>query len=166
MLLCPVVAQLPGQHQRSLPEVRSVHVSVTGDAQHVLQGDLSVIERALPREALQEGWDAAAWQGQLDAAGSTAELRGLLGCLEEALQSGWLSPHFPRKPLLVLGAWLPTGMPCMLHTCPGQLVRSPADEGCWRTCLPGLCLRMQRIEPSGCLPGQYRQRCHAIAVRP
>lgn len=67
------------------------------------------VQAALPREALEAGWDDGAWRAQVAYAGSIAELRLLLGRLEEAILDGWLSPHFQRSPLLVKGAWLPTG---------------------------------------------------------
>ena len=93
------------------------------------QKEMRCVEAALPREALRAWWDSAAWQAQVASAGNIAELRLLLGRLEEALQDGWLSPHFPRHPLLVKGAWLPTGgLPVPL-----------AEDRWWCPCVPSSC---------------------------
>ncbi|KAK9797439.1 hypothetical protein WJX73_004705 [Symbiochloris irregularis] len=74
-----------------------------------LKGGLQKVEQALPRAALASSWDGDFWQEQVSNARSLAELRSLLGHLEEAIQDGWLSPLFQRSPLLVKGAWLLTG---------------------------------------------------------
>ena len=58
-------------------------------------------------------WEAAAWKEKVRSCDDAAGLREALGTLEVAIRDGWLSPLFKRAPLLVKGAWLPTG--ALLH---------------------------------------------------
>lgn len=48
-------------------------------------------------------------QEAVKGATSVLELRQALGRLEEGLNADYVSPAFHRRPLLVKGAWLPTG---------------------------------------------------------
>ncbi len=64
---------------------------------------------ALPAEALPPPFDPGAWREAVKAAASPLDLRRALGRLEEGLHNDCISPAFHRRPLLVKGAWLPTG---------------------------------------------------------
>ncbi len=65
---------------------------------------------ALPAEALPPPFDPGAWREAVKSAASPADLRRALGRLEEGLHNDYVSPAFHRRPLLVKGAWLPTGL--------------------------------------------------------
>lgn len=72
--------------------------------------DLLLVEKALPRTAFDSDWDSTAWKEAVRACASPANFRESLANLETALRQPFISPHFPRWPLLVRGAWLPTGI--------------------------------------------------------
>ena len=74
-----------------------------------LRRDLLLVEKALPRTALTAEWDSASWKEGVRACSGAADFRDSLASLEGAVQEGYLSPYFYKEPLLVRGAWLPTG---------------------------------------------------------
>lgn len=92
----------------SLCIVRPMRHNFTHDS-CPLQG-LLMVAAALPPDALPPPFDATSWRAAVREAGSALELRSSLGRLEEAIGSDYLSPAFHRRPLLVKGAWLPTGV--------------------------------------------------------
>ena len=74
-----------------------------------LRRDLLLVEKALPQAALSAEWDSVAWKENVRACSSATDFRSSLAALEGAVQEQHLSPYFYKDPLLVRGAWLPTG---------------------------------------------------------
>ena len=74
-----------------------------------LRRDLLLVEKALPRTALTPEWDSASWKEGVRACSGASDFRVSLAALESAVQVEYLSPYFYKDPLLVRGAWLPTG---------------------------------------------------------
>ena len=74
-----------------------------------LRRDLLLVEKALPRTALAAEWDSASWKEGVRACNGASDFRVSLASLESAVQDQFLSPYFYKDPLLVRGAWLPTG---------------------------------------------------------
>lgn len=80
-----------------------------------LRQDFLLVEKALPYTAFGEGWDPAAWKDSVRASCSPTEFRDCLANLESSVQDNHLSPHYLKVPLLVKGAWLPTGISMAFH---------------------------------------------------
>eukprot|EP00884_Botryococcus_braunii_P016830 jgi/Botrbrau1/3830/Bobra.0183s0056.2 len=74
-----------------------------------LKGDMLRVEAGIPRKALVDPWMSDRWRKEVRNAIGPEDLRGALATLEDAIYEEYLSPLFNRKPLLVKGAWLPTG---------------------------------------------------------
>ncbi|GAB4814610.1 hypothetical protein N2152v2_001656 [Parachlorella kessleri] len=74
-----------------------------------LKAGLLMVLAALPGEALPPPFDPDAWREAVKGAATPLDLRRALGRLEEGLHNDYVSPAFHRRPLLVKGAWLPTG---------------------------------------------------------
>ena len=79
-----------------------------------LKRDLLAIAKALPQDATAAEWDAAAWRDAVRGATDVAAVKEVLAALEGAVQPEFISPLFPLTPLLVRGAWLPTGDPVQI----------------------------------------------------
>lgn len=54
-------------------------------------------------------FDSAAWTERVTSASSLSDIKSALGALESALLPLFLHPDYKRDPLLVKGAWIPTG---------------------------------------------------------
>lgn len=76
-----------------------------------LRQDFLLVEKALPQNAFAEDWEPSAWKERVRECCTPSEFRECLANLEAAVQDQFLSPHYIRAPLLVQGAWLPTGRP-------------------------------------------------------
>ena len=66
---------------------------------------------ALLEPALAEGFNRKAWEKSVKGAAELVTLRDALAELQAAIKDDRLSQSFARTPLLVKGAWLPTGVP-------------------------------------------------------
>lgn len=75
-----------------------------------LKRDMLLVEKALPRSAFMEDWDSAAWKDSVRACTQPSEFREALANLESSILDEFVSPYYRKWPLLVRGAWLPTGL--------------------------------------------------------
>ena len=73
--------------------------------------DLLKVHAALLEPALADGFNRKAWERSVRGAADLEALRDALGELQAAVKDDRLSQSFARTPLLVKGAWLPTGVP-------------------------------------------------------
>ena len=78
--------------------------------------DMLKVHAALLDPALAEDFPRKAWEKTVKSATDLVTLRDALGDLQAGVQDDRLSQSFARTPLLVKGAWLPTGVPLTLST--------------------------------------------------
>ncbi len=84
--------------------------------------DMLCVHAALPPKALTGPLDT--WEATVQQAPDARTLRTCLGTLEAAISDDVLSGEFQRDPLLVKGAWMPTGRE-VASAVPGVLTGQP-----------------------------------------
>ena len=103
---------LPSSHPPLYPSPRASLARVlTLTLAHGGTQDLLKVHAALLEPALADRFNRKAWERSVRGAADLAALRDALGELQAAVKDYRLSQSFTRTPLLVKGAWLPTGTP-------------------------------------------------------